>query len=164
MRRIATKVATGAVAAAAAISLAAAPASAGIQGSGAVIAKNTMSGGAASITAAATHKWTSKGRSDVSGWGTYTRTSTGTSLTGYIKDSRSGKYHGGLYIKVLAKDKKHYQYVILFAPTHKVAAKFTTSKSKYNAHLQIAEVLGYKTTSGWHLYHPSNPGKFYTIF
>lgn len=164
MRRIATKVATGAVAAAAAISLAAAPASAGIQGTGAVVAKSTMSGGAATITAAATHKWTSKGRKDVSGWGTYTRTSTGTSLTGYIRDSRSGKYHGGLYIRVWAKDLKHYQYIILFAPTHKVTAKFKTSKSSYHTHLQIAEVYGYKTSTGWHLYHPSNPGKFYTIF
>jgi hypothetical protein len=160
MRRFATLVATGAVAAAAAISLAAAPANAD---TGAVTAKSTFAGGISSgYSAAFSHSWTShNGWTGVLGSGSYTRTSTGVTVSGYVKDSYKSKYYGALYIKVWAKDLKHYQYVIVVTPKHGVKAYFKTAKSSYNTKLQIAEALAYKSAGKWKL---KSVGKFHTFF
>jgi hypothetical protein len=162
MRRIATLIATGAVAAATAITLVASPASADTS---AGVLKSSIGGSSADgYSATATHSWTSHGLKSVSGAGTYSRTSTGTQISGHIRDSRTGSYYGGLYIRVWANDNKHYQYAVLYVTRHKTTQYFKMAKSKYNHHLQIAEVLVQKTTSGWKLYHPSNGYKFYTVF
>jgi hypothetical protein len=162
MRRIATLVATGAVAAATAITLVASPASADTSVN---VLKSTMGGSSADgFSAPKTGSWTSRGLKSVSGAGTYSRSKTGTLISGHIRDSRTGSYYGGLYFRVVANDNKHYEYVIVNVTRHKTTQSFKLPKSKYSNHLQIAEVLVQKTKSGWKLYKPSKGYKFYTVF
>ena len=161
MRRIATIVATGAVAAAAAISLAASPASAS---TGAVsLGGNVRAASSSGVSTLAVHNWHSyNGSSTIYGWGTYSHTSTHTTVYGYVKDSRSGSYYAGVYIKYWDTGYKHYDYKILFNAHHHTTAKFPARYYSYkHTHLQIAEVLVHKTSSGWKL---GSVGHFHNYF
>jgi hypothetical protein len=148
MRRFATLVATGAVAAAAIVGLTGSPASA---------ATNTavsLGGGAATVASAdisamATHSWHSyNGSSTIYGYGTYSHTT----VYGYVKDSRSGSYYAGVYIRWYDAGNKHYDYKILYNAHHHTTAKFPAKYySSKHSHLYIAEILVKKTSSGWKL-------------
>ena len=172
MRRIATLVATGAVATAAAVTLAVSPASAD---TAAVALKGTAASTSAGAfsTAATHHGWASKGKAYVSASGWYAHsTKSGKKITqvyGYIKDTRSkhskSKTYGGVFIKFWDAGYKHWDYKLLFNNHHGTTEKFPYVYYSYkHSHLQIAEVYVKKTSKGWSLVNPSNPGTFHKVF
>jgi hypothetical protein len=155
MRRIATLVATGALAAATAITMAASPASAGTAGtdSARVVAGGTArTQTAGGISALATHKWHSyNGSPTIYGWGTYSRTSASSKATGYVKDSRSGTYHAAIYLRWTQNGKSGYDWIAIANPHHHSTARFPhTYVSKRVSHLYVAEALSkYVKGKGW---------------
>ena len=153
MRRIATKVATGAVAAAAAICLAAAPASAGIQGSGAVAAGSTAATAAQGFgTEASWHGWHSyNGSSTVYAHGSYKHTSAYTYVTGYVTDHRSGTYHAAVVLYFTQKGKSGYQWAGVVNPHHGDTVRFPKEiVATYHTHFYVAEALAkYEKGKGW---------------
>lgn len=161
MRRIATLVATGAVAASAVVCLAVSPASAST--SAASLGGNAATVASGDISAQAVHNWHSyNGSSTIYGYGTYSHTSTHTTVYGYVKDSRSGSYYAGLYIRWYDAGNKHYDYEILYNTHHHTTAKFPARyTSTKHSHLYIAEVLVHKTSSGWKV---GSQGHFHKYF
>jgi len=152
MRRIATLVATGALAAVTAITMAASPASADT-GSARVVAGGTAGTEAAGgISALATHKWHSyNGSSTIYGHGTYSRTSKSSKVNGYVKDSRSGKYYATVYLRWTQKGKSGYDWVGIVNTHHHSTTKFPNAyASKRVSHLYVAEALSkHVKGKGW---------------
>ncbi len=161
MRRIATLVATGAVAAAAVVSLAASPASATT--SAASLGGNVSAVASSDISAQAVHNWHSyNGSSTIYAYGTYSHTSTRTTVYGYIRDSRSGSSYAGIEIRWYDAGNQHYDYKILYNAHHNSTAKFPAKYySTKHTHLYIREVLVHKTSSGWTL---GSVGHFHKYF
>ena len=124
MRRIATLVATGAVAAATAITLAASPASASTDAA-ASLSGNVSAVASGDISAQAVHNWHSyNGTSKIYGYGTYSHTSTHTTVYGYIRDSGSGSNYAGLEIRWYTAGNASYDYKILYNSKHGTTAMF----------------------------------------
>lgn len=151
MRRIATIVATGAVAVATAITMAASPASATTEALGAArgTARTATTGG---VSALATHNWHSyDGSPTVYAWGTYTRASTSSKVYGYVRDTRSGTYHATVYLRWTQNGKSGWDWIAITNPHHHSTAKFPhTYVSKRVSHLYVAEALSkYVSGKGW---------------
>jgi hypothetical protein len=153
MRRIATLVATGAVAAAAVVGLGTSSASASTTAAASFDGGTAATVAAGEISPMATHNWHSyNGSSTIYGYGTYSHTSSRTTVYGYVKDSRSGSYYAGVYIRWYDAGNKHYDYKILYNKHHHSTAKFPAKYySSKHSHLYIAEILVHKTSKGWEL-------------
>ncbi len=162
MRRIATLVATGAVAAAAIVGLAGAPASASTTAA-ASLSGNATTVASGDISAQAVHNWHSyNGTSRVYGYGTYSHTSTHTTVYGYIQDHSSGSSYAGLEIRWYTAGNASYDYKILYNAHHGTTAKFPAKYySTKHTHLYIREVLVHKTSSGWTI---GSVGHFHKYF
>jgi hypothetical protein len=157
MRRIATFVATGAVAAAAAVALVAAPAGADTAATGVVSsasADTVASAPAGGVGTDATHKWHSyNGSKTVYAYGTYKKTSKYVYVSGYVRDSRSSssKYHAAVVLYFTQKGKSDYQWAGVVNPKHHSTAKVPqTVRSTYRTHFYVAEGLAqYVKGKGW---------------
>lgn len=152
MRRIATIVATGAVAVATAITMVASPASADTGKARVAMGGTARTETPGGISALATHNWHSyNGSTTVYGWGTYTRTSTSSKVYGYVRDSRSGMYHATVYLRWTQNGKSGWDWVAITNPHHHSTAKFpNTYVSKRVSHLYVAEALSkYVKGKGW---------------
>jgi hypothetical protein len=164
MRRIATLVATGAVAAAAVISLVASPASADT--AGVVVGGSARAVSSSDVSALASHSWRSyNGFTSVYAHGTYSRTSKTSKVYGYVTDSGSSSsaYHATVYMRWTEKGKSGYDWIAVANPYHHKTVKFPNSYySHLTTHLYVAEGFSkYVKGKGWVLVKAGHLHKIY---
>ncbi|MEV0405975.1 hypothetical protein [Actinoallomurus sp. NPDC050550] len=147
MRRIATLVATGAVAAAAAVTLTISPASAATNGFGGI---SDTGVGASAVSATATHGWKTHYTkpAGVSGKGYYSLSkSRRLSFWGQVTDNRSGKYYACVRFRAFDSHGRSVIQTIRNPVHHSTGTfgKFTSNFAVY--HLWIAKCDATKTAT-----------------
>ena len=97
------------------------------------------------------HSWHSyDGFKTVYAYGWYTRTSTRSTVYGYVRDSRSGEKYAGVYLKTTETGKSGYRSVTLYNPHHHTTARFPAMySSDLTTHLYVAEILVKKVGGKW---------------
>jgi hypothetical protein len=160
MRRIATLLATGAVAAITGMTLAASPAVAATHTFGGTA--NTTAGGSDLSAAATTHGWKTHYTTPagVSGTGSYSFTKAKhLKLSGTVTDKRTGKYYACVRFKAVGASGKSFTLTIR-NPQHGTTGEFSPYVTNFRTyHLYIAKCDITKTSKS-----PKTTGKWFKRF